>query len=198
MSSNHLIFCHLLILLPSIFPSIRVFPMSQVFASGGLTIVASASASVLPMYIQGWCPLGLTILISLLSKDLLQHHSLKARISLYVNKVTPSGKMSPFPFKRQWAFGFWVLCPSKVLNLQIQGKDLRLSGASSTHVSLILSVSSALLLFADWTVVSTLSHSCCHLHQLLKPDQLLWLALVYKSLLFSLVFSKCKSYMTFK
>ena len=35
MPSNHLILCHPLLLLPSIFPSIRVFPKSQLFASGG-------------------------------------------------------------------------------------------------------------------------------------------------------------------
>ena len=43
--------------------------MSQLFISGGQSIGASASASVLPMNIQGWFPLGLTGLISLLSKD---------------------------------------------------------------------------------------------------------------------------------
>ena len=54
MSSNHLILCHMLVLLPSIFPSIRVsFPISQFFASGGQSIGASASTSVLPMNIQG-------------------------------------------------------------------------------------------------------------------------------------------------
>ena len=46
------------------------FPMSQLFASGGQSIRASASALVLPMNIQGWFPLGLTGLISLLSKGL--------------------------------------------------------------------------------------------------------------------------------
>ena len=44
--------------------------MSQLFASGGQSIGASASASVLPMNIQGWFPLRLTGLISLLSKGL--------------------------------------------------------------------------------------------------------------------------------
>ena len=44
--------------------------MSHFFASGGQSIGASASASVLPMNIQGWFPLGLTDLISLLSKGL--------------------------------------------------------------------------------------------------------------------------------
>ena len=47
MPSSHLLFCHLL-LLPSIFPRIRVFPMSQFFASGGQSIGVSASASVFP------------------------------------------------------------------------------------------------------------------------------------------------------
>ena len=43
------------------------FPMSPFFVSGGQSIGASASASVLPMNIQDWYPLGLTGLISLLS-----------------------------------------------------------------------------------------------------------------------------------
>ena len=46
------------------------FPVSQLFTSGGQNIGASASVSVLPMNIQGWFPLGLTGLISLLSKEL--------------------------------------------------------------------------------------------------------------------------------
>ena len=66
---NHLILCCSLLLLPSIFPSIRVFPVNQLVASGAQSIGASASASVLPMNIQDWLPLGLTGLI-LLSKGL--------------------------------------------------------------------------------------------------------------------------------
>ena len=46
------------------------FPMSQFFTSGGQSTGASASASVLPMNIQDWFPLGLTGLISLQSKGL--------------------------------------------------------------------------------------------------------------------------------
>ena len=46
------------------------FPMSWLFASGSQSIGASASTSVLPMNIQRWFPLGLTGLISLLSKGL--------------------------------------------------------------------------------------------------------------------------------
>ena len=52
------------------FPASGFFPMSQLFTSGGQSIGASASASFLPMNIQGWLPLGLTGLISLLSKGL--------------------------------------------------------------------------------------------------------------------------------
>ena len=55
---------------PSIFSSIRVFSSEWFFTSGGQSIGVSASASVLPMNIQGWFPLGLTGLISLQSKGL--------------------------------------------------------------------------------------------------------------------------------
>ena len=68
MPSNHLIFWpHLLILL-SIFPSIRVF--SNASALHIRWPKYWSSASVLPMNIQGWFPLGLTGLMSLLSKGL--------------------------------------------------------------------------------------------------------------------------------
>ena len=46
------------------------FPMSQLFPSGGQSIGASASASILLMNIQGWFPLGLTGFVSLQSKGL--------------------------------------------------------------------------------------------------------------------------------
>ena len=70
MSSNHLILCCPLLLLPSIFPSMGSFSVSQFFTSGGQSIEASASASVLPMNIQGWFSLGWTGMISLQSKGL--------------------------------------------------------------------------------------------------------------------------------
>ena len=52
------------------FPASGSFPVSQLFASGGQSIGASASASVLSVNIQGWFPLGLTGFISLQSKGL--------------------------------------------------------------------------------------------------------------------------------
>ena len=65
--SNHLILCRPLLLPPSIFPSIRVFSNES---SGGQSIGVSTSASVLPMNIQDWFPLGCTGWISLQSKGL--------------------------------------------------------------------------------------------------------------------------------
>ena len=69
MPSNHLILSSLL-LLPSIFPSIRGYLKSQSYTPGDQSIRASASASVLPMNIQDWFPLGWTGWISLQSKEL--------------------------------------------------------------------------------------------------------------------------------
>ena len=70
MPSNNLILCCLLLLLTSIIPRIKSEEMSQLFVSAGQSIGASASASVLSVNIQDWFPLGLTGLISLLSKGL--------------------------------------------------------------------------------------------------------------------------------
>ena len=70
------------------------FPMSRLFTSGGQSIRASASASVLPVNIQGWFPLGLTHLVSLQSKGLSRvfsnttirkHQSLGTPSSLWTN-----------------------------------------------------------------------------------------------------------------
>ena len=64
-------------------PALGSFLMCQFFKSGGQSVGVSASASVLPMNIQSWFPLGLTGLISLQSKglsSLLQHHGLKVPI----------------------------------------------------------------------------------------------------------------------
>ena len=55
---------------PQSFPASRSFPVSWLFAPGGQSIGASASASVLPMNIQNWFILGLTGWISFQSKGL--------------------------------------------------------------------------------------------------------------------------------
>ena len=68
--SNHLILCCPFSSCPQSFPASGSFPVSRFFTSSGQRIGASASASVLPLNIQGWFPLGLSGLISLLSKGL--------------------------------------------------------------------------------------------------------------------------------
>ena len=68
MSFEHLILCYPLLLLPSIFPSLSLF--QWVSSSDSQSSGVSASASVFPMNIQDWFPLGLTDLISLQSKGL--------------------------------------------------------------------------------------------------------------------------------
>ena len=76
------------------FPASNSFPVRQFFALGGQRIGVSASASVLPMNIQDWFPLGLTGLISLQSKGLSRvfsnttaqkHQSFSAQLSLWSN-----------------------------------------------------------------------------------------------------------------
>ena len=68
--SIHCIFCHPFSPRLQYFPASWSFPTSPLFTSGGQSIATSALASVLPMNIQGWFPLGLTGLISLQSKGL--------------------------------------------------------------------------------------------------------------------------------
>ena len=70
MPSSHLILCHPLLLPPQSFPASGSFLMSQLFASGCQRTGVSASASVLPVNIQDWFPLGWTGWISLQSKGL--------------------------------------------------------------------------------------------------------------------------------
>ena len=65
------------------FPSSGSFPMSWLFTSGGQSTGASASASILPMSIQGWFPLHSLVWSPCCIRDsqsLLQHHSSKASI----------------------------------------------------------------------------------------------------------------------
>ena len=69
MPSNHPIICHPILLLPSIFSSIRVFSNESALCRGGQTIGVSASTTVLPMNTQDWS-LGWTGWISLQSKGL--------------------------------------------------------------------------------------------------------------------------------
>ena len=72
------------------FPASGSFPMSRLFASGGWSVGAPASATILPMNIQGWFPLGLTGLIFLQSNGLSRacvYHSLLANGLIQLNEA---------------------------------------------------------------------------------------------------------------
>ena len=120
-------------------PAAGPFPISQFFTSGGQSIEVSASASVLPMNIQDWSPLGCTGWISLqskrLSKSILQHHSSKASIlwrsafftvqlshphmttgkTIALIRHSFVGKVRYLLFNTLsrwvWLNGGWILCP---------------------------------------------------------------------------------------
>ena len=68
MPSNHLLLCHPLLLLPSVFPSIRGFSSESALGGNGQSI--AVTASVLPVNIQGWFPSGLTGWVSMQSNGL--------------------------------------------------------------------------------------------------------------------------------
>ena len=67
---------------PQYFPASGSFLLSWLFTSGGQSIGASTSATVLAMKIQGWFPLGLTDLLAVqgILKCLLQHHNWKTSV----------------------------------------------------------------------------------------------------------------------
>ena len=80
--SNHLIFCFPLLLCLQSFTASGSFPMILFFTSGGQSIVASASASVLPMNIQCWFPFRLIDLI-LQSSESESHFVVSSSLQLH-------------------------------------------------------------------------------------------------------------------
>ena len=102
---------------PQSFPASGSFPVSQFFTSGSQSTGASVSASVLPVNIQGWFPLGSTGLISLLSKglskSLLQHHSSKVSIlwhsAFFIVRLSHS-YMTTGPLLVEWKFCCLICC----------------------------------------------------------------------------------------
>ena len=102
---------------PQSFPASGSFPVSQFFTSGSQSTGASVSASVLPVNIQGWFPLGSTGLISLLSKglskSLLQHHSSKVSIlwhsAFFIVRLSHS-YMTTGPLLVGWKFCCLICC----------------------------------------------------------------------------------------
>ena len=102
------------------FPASGSFPMSQLFESGGQNIGPSASASVLSMNIQGWFPLWLTGLISLLPKGLSRfffsttvwkHQIFGAQPSLWLNSHIHAWLLEkPWLWLSEPLLSKWCLC----------------------------------------------------------------------------------------
>ena len=98
-------------------PASESFPMSQFFTSGGQRI--EASASVLPMNTQGWFSLGLTGLISFLSKgfsSLLQHHNSKASILWHSAFLWSNSHIRTWLLEKTLLWLLWTFV-SKVISL---------------------------------------------------------------------------------
>ena len=113
MPSNYIIICHHLFLLPSVFPSIRIFSSELSLYIRWPSIGTSASESVLPMNIQGWFPLGLTGLTPFQSKRLSSifsistisgHQFFKAQPSLWL-----SSHIHTWLLKKTIALTIWTL-----------------------------------------------------------------------------------------
>ena len=116
------------------FPASGSFPMSQFFASGGQSIRVSASASILPMNIQDWFPLGWTGWVSLQSKGLSRvfsnttvekHHFFSAQLSLLSHPYMTTGKTIALT---RWTFVGKVM--SLLFNISLGWSQLFFPGAS--------------------------------------------------------------------
>ena len=81
---------------PQSFPESGSFRMSQLFTSGGQSIGALVSTSVLPMNTQNWPPLGWTGWISMQSKGLFQRHTGGARLWVFAEKKKKCSRTSKY------------------------------------------------------------------------------------------------------
>ena len=114
---NHLILYHPLFLLPLIFPSIRVFSSEPFFSSGGQSIGVSASASILPMNIQDWFPLGIDWLDLLAVQGTLKNSPthFKSLKSLVLSFLCSPALTSVHDYWKNHSFDYTNLCqPSNV------------------------------------------------------------------------------------
>ena len=105
---------------PQSFPASGSFPVSRLFTSGAQSVGASASASVLPVSIQGWFPLGWTGLISLQSKGLSRVFSNTTvhRFTVFLLKINQWELLNNKGFCERGP-GQWSMCQSEESDCQI-------------------------------------------------------------------------------
>ena len=168
------------------FPASESFQMSQFFTSGGQIIGVSASASNLPMNIQDWFPLGLTGLISLLSKGLsrvfsnttVQKHQFFG-IQLYVPTLTSVHDY----WKKTWP---WLDRLSLLFNMLSRLVIAFLPRSKRLFISWLQSPSAVIFepKKIKFLTISVVSPSICH--ELMGPDAII---LVFWMLNFKPTFS---------
>ena len=174
------------------FPASGSFLMSQFFASGGQSLGVSASASVLPMNIQDWVPLGWTGWISLQSKGLSRVFSnttvqkqqfFGAQLFQLSHPYMTTGKIIPLTrrnFVGKIMFLLFHMLSRLVITFLPRSKCLLISWLQSP---------SAVIFGAQKSVtVSTVSPSICH--EVMGPDAIIlvsWM-LSFKPTLFTLLF----------
>ena len=131
MPSNHLMLCHPLLLLPSIFPSIRIFSNESALHIRWLNYWSFTSASVLLMNIQVWFPLGLTGLISLQSNGLSKRNCRDgfSRSSSNLHADFPAWSFAVSCTLTKLVSGGLVLCDTG-------HREARTPGSSQTMVSI--------------------------------------------------------------
>ena len=120
--SNHLILCHPLLFLPSSFPCISSFPVSQFFASGGQSIVTNVSTCVN---------------IHLFSFNLATRQHIKKQRHYFTNKGPSSQSygfssshvwMWEFDYKESWALKnwcFWTVVLEKTLESPLDSREMQ-------------------------------------------------------------------------
>ena len=167
MPSNHLLLCRPLLLLPSIFPSIRV-QIGQLFASGGQSIGVSDSTSVLPMNTHGLISFRMDRLdlltVQETLKSLLQHHSSKESILWRSAFFTVQLSHPHMTTRKTIAFTRWTLVGkvmSLLLNVLSSLVIIFLSRSKRLLISWLQS-QSAVILEPQKIKWATVSPSICH------------------------------------
>ena len=148
--------------------------MSQFFASGSQSIGVSASASVLPMNIQDWFPLGWTDWISLQAKSLLSHVLLFA-IPLTVAYLAPPSMEF---FRQEYWSGLPFPSPGDISDPGIKPRSPSLQ--------------------ADSLPTELWGKPITNLNSILKRREILWLRKVHivKTMVFPIVMYGCESWTT--
>ena len=176
MPSNHLILCCPILLLPLIFPTSGSFPMSRLFASCGQSI--RASVSVLLINIQDWFPLGLTGLISLMSKGLSRVFP-NTTVQKHQSKMVVKRNNSKCYWKiicylvHSWPFGSTPIHPSKPSLVVVQSlivSDFGTPWTAACQASLSFSTSQSLLKLMSIDSVMVSNHLLLYRPLLLLPS----------------------------